>query len=173
MEAKIFIKKAEANAIKESYGESSPQYQALLLEMKSLEDQLVKLKHSNSSDTPFSSLFIPMDRLPELGREYTGLYTNYLLQQKLQEYLLPEYEQAKIQVQKDEPTLQIIDNAVPPDRKSKPKKAFIVVGAVAVAFILQLMLILMAEKVAWLKENDQERYNDVRFILKSFLPFKK
>lgn len=175
LEAKIFIKKAEADAIKKSFGESTPQYSTIQIEMNSLQNQLQQLKHTEKSTagSPFSSLFIPMDQLPELGKEYTELYTNYLLQQKLQEYLLPEYEQAKLQVMKDKPTLQIIDNAVPPDRKSKPKKALVVIGAVMVAFIIQFLFILLIEHIAWLKENDPKRFSDVAKIKKSWLWFSK
>lgn len=46
---------------------------------------------------------------------------------KLIEYLGPQYEQSKIEEKKDIPTLQILDYAVRPERKAKPKRSLIVI----------------------------------------------
>ena len=160
IESEIFIKKAEVKAVEISFGKESPQHRASKIELDILTKQfkdLTENKFQVSSD-PFASLFIPLKDLPELTREYADIYANYLLQAKLQEYLLPEYEQAKLQVQKDDPTLQIIDYAVPPDWKSKPKKAFIILGALVVAFILQILFILLIEYLLKLEQIDPDKH---------------
>ncbi len=175
LEAKALVKKVELQAIEKNYGVKSPQYRQALIQYQALESQIQKLKFSNKEKLakPFSSLFLPLDELPYLTKEYTDLYTNLLLQQKLREYLLPEYEQAKIQLMKKQPTLQIIDYATPPDYKSKPKRAFIVLGALFIAFLIHLSIILFVEKLHWLKINEPEKFKDVQFIIKSFTSLKK
>lgn len=163
IESEIFIKEAQVKAIENSYGHNSPQLKTAKVEMDILKNQfrdLTENKFQSSSD-PFSSLFVPLKELPELSREYAKLYGNFLLQTKLQEYLLPEYEQAKLQVQKDDPTLQIIDRAVQPDFKSKPKKAFVILGSLIVAFMLQIFFILIIEYLKKLEEFDEETYKKV------------
>jgi tyrosine-protein kinase Etk/Wzc len=175
LEAKILLKKAELEAVRKSYGKKSPQYKSGLIQLNSLTEQVNKLKYSNKEKlkNPFSSVFIPLNKLPELGKRYTELYSNLLMQQKLREYILPEYEQAKIQLAKKEPVLQIIDYAVPPDYKSKPKRAFIVLGALFVALLIHFSIILFVEKLRWLEENDAERYDEVITTLKSIFRIKK
>ncbi len=174
IESEIFIKEAEVKAVEVSFGKNSPQLRTSKIELDILKKQfkdLIENKFQSSND-PFASLFIPLKDLPELSREYADIYANYLLQAKLQEYLLPEYEQAKLQVQKDDPTLQIIDYAVPPDWKSKPKKAFVILGALVAAFILQIFFLLIIENIEWLKKNDPEKYSIISDI-KSTWSFKK
>ncbi len=173
LEAKALMKKAELDAIEKNYGKSSPQFYAARVQLEALNKQIDNLKYSNKKiEKPFSSLFIPLNKLPELGKKYTELYTNLLLQQKLREYILPEYEQAKLQLQKKEPSLQIIDLATPPDYKSKPKRAFIVLGALLIAFLLHFTAILIIEKLNWLKENDPARYEEVRVVFKNIFKLK-
>jgi capsule polysaccharide export protein KpsE/RkpR len=160
IESEIFIKEAELKAIESSFGKGSPQYNTKKNELDVFQKQFRDLTNDkfNTSENPFSSLFISFKELPKLSREYAELYANYLLLAKLQEYLLPEYEQAKLQVQKDDPTLQIIDSAVPPDWKSKPKKAFIILGALVVAFVLQMLIILLFEYIIQMEREDPERF---------------
>jgi len=172
LDAQILIKTAELDAIKENFGENSPQYKASKIHLNTLQKQIHKLKTANKDklENPFSTLFIPLEKIPELGKEYTNIYTGLLLQQKLQEYLLPEYEQTKMQLFKNQPTLQVIDYAVPPDYKSKPKRAFIVLGAIALAFIIQLFIILIVERLTYLREYNPEKYNEIVSIKQSFIP---
>lgn len=174
IESEIFIKEAEVEAIKSSFGEDSPQLRTSKNEVDILKKQFKDLTANKfqPSENPFASLFIPLKDLPLLSREYASLYSNYLVQLKLQEYLLPEYEQAKLQVQKDDPSLQIIDSAVPPDWKSKPKKAFVILGALVVAFILQIFFLIMIENIDWIKNNNHEKYMIIANI-KSAWSFKR
>jgi uncharacterized protein involved in exopolysaccharide biosynthesis len=51
------------------------------------------------------------------------------------EFLLPLYEQAKIDEKKDTPVVLVLDTAVPPQRKSKPKRTLIVLIFTALAFM--------------------------------------
>ncbi|MCF8241107.1 MAG: hypothetical protein K9J16_06955 [Melioribacteraceae bacterium] len=173
-EAQILLKQAELDAVKTNYGEGSPQYNSIKIQIDSFKKQVDVLKSANMQylENPFSSMFIPIEKIPELGKKYTDIYTNLLLQQKLQEYLLPEYEQAKMQLMKEKPAIQVIDYAVPPDYKSKPKRAFIVLGAIAIAFIIQLFLILLFRKIEFIRLNEPEKYKKVEYIFAA-LSFRK
>ncbi len=170
LESKALVKKVELQIIEENFGTNSPEYKRALINYQALQSQIQKLKFSNKDKLakPFTSLFLPLDQLPYLMKEYTNLYTNLLLQQKLREYLLPEYEQAKIQLMKKQPALQIIDYATPPDYKSKPKRAFIVLVALFIAFFIHFSVILVVEKLQWLKINEPEKYEDIQYIIRSF-----
>jgi tyrosine-protein kinase Etk/Wzc len=175
IESKIFIKNSELQAIESTFGDNSPQTKQLQDEFRILKknyNDLINDKFENNK-SPYSSLFLSFEDLPMLTKKYAELYTNYLLQIKLQEYLLPQYEEAKLQVQKNEPSLQIIDKAMVPDYKSKPKRAFIIIGALLIAFILQIIFILFAEHITWLEKNDNDKYQKIIFIKNSFLKSNK
>lgn len=77
-----------------------------------------------------------LDGFPKSGLEGVRLYREVVIQSKLLEFLLPIYEQAKIEEQKDVPVLLVIDTAVPAEKKSKPKRALIIIPIVSVFFLL-------------------------------------
>lgn len=77
---------------------------------------------------------------PGVGIESLRLYRNLAIQQKILEYLIPLYEQAKVDEQKDVPVLLVLDKAVPPERKVKPQRVLIVFLSSTVSFFLFLLL---------------------------------
>lgn len=174
IEANVLMKNAELDAIEKNYGVESPQYNLSKTNLDMLEKQLTKLKFGvkDNSEKPFNSLFLAVDKLPELAQKYAKIYSNFILQSKLQEFLLPEYEQAKLQLMKKKPTLQVLDNAIPPDKKSKPKKAFVIIGSLLVAFILNFILMIIVEHINWMKSNNPSEYSKFQNIKKAWLkPF--
>ena len=64
---------------------------------------------------------------PETGLETIRHYREVITQQKILEILVPVYEQAAINEQKDVPVLLVLDKAVPPDQKIRPQRMLIVV----------------------------------------------
>lgn len=64
--------------------------------------------------------------LPQTGIESIRLYREVAIQQKILEFLIPLYEQAKIDEQKNIPVLLILDRAVPAEKKIKPQRMLIV-----------------------------------------------
>ena len=78
--------------------------------------------------------------------------------------MLPEYEQTKMQLLKKQSSMQIIDYAIPPDYKSAPKRAFIVLGALAVSFLIHLFFIILFTKVNELKTSDPSSYEKLNFV---------
>jgi uncharacterized protein involved in exopolysaccharide biosynthesis len=92
-------------------------------------------------------VFPPFQKIPEYGVKYVRLYRDIKLQELLLEFILPQYEQARIQEAKDTPTIQVIDEAVLPIRKSKPKRALIVLFSVLFAFTASTLYVLWKERL--------------------------
>lgn len=82
--------------------------------------------------------------LPKTGIESLRLYRAVATQQKILEVLLPLFEQARINEQKDIPVLLVLDKAVPPERKVKPQRLLIVfVMTVLILFLSVLAVLIM------------------------------
>ncbi len=103
-------------------------------------------------------LFIPFTEIPGIGLEYARLFREVEVQNKLFGFLIQQYEQAKIMEAKNIPTVQVLDQAVPPVRKAKPKRLFIMLGAGLVSLFLSLAFVLLVEHIQRLKEVNDERY---------------
>ncbi|HEX9005969.1 MAG TPA: Wzz/FepE/Etk N-terminal domain-containing protein, partial [Bacteroidota bacterium] len=63
---------------------------------------------------------------PSIGISSLRLYRDVLIQQKIMEFLVPMYEQARVDEQKDLPVLLILDKAVPAEKKTKPQRSLII-----------------------------------------------
>jgi len=89
-------------------------------------------------------IFLPTQAIPDLGLRYARLLREVKVQETVFQLLTQQYELAKMEEAKDSPTIQVLDTAVVPERKSKPKRGVIVVltafavlvGASVTAWIL-------------------------------------
>ncbi len=106
-------------------------------------------------------IFLPLDKVPELGLQYARLFREVKLQETILEFLLPQYEQAKIQEAKDSPTIQILDKAVKPVKRIKPKRAFFVIFWSAVSILVSLFIIFPLEYISELKKTAPHKYEKV------------
>jgi len=80
-------------------------------------------------------VFLPLGEIPRLAVEYARLTRDVFVKEKVHEYLTTEYEQSRIQEAKDLRTIQVVDRAVPPLKKTRPRRSLIVLLTVALAAI--------------------------------------
>jgi uncharacterized protein involved in exopolysaccharide biosynthesis len=134
LEAQYLQYEIQANLLKETVGENSPQYKNILTQLTMLKNKINELK--NSDKISESNVLLPFKGLPDISIEYFRLYREMQIQSKIMEILLPMYEQAKVEENKSIPTVVVIDKAIPPSQKYYPKRAFIILAA----FFLTLFL---------------------------------
>lgn len=122
---------------------SNPQVQLLQSEVDELESQLNRLETGSSAGD--NVMLIPAARIPDLSLMYVRLLRNVKFQQTLFELLTQQYEMARIQEMKDSPTVQVLDIAKVPEKKYKPKRSLIVLGATMSAFICAVLWVFARE----------------------------
>ena len=133
MKAQIMANEVELNIMK---ARLNPYNQAIAnseITLKILKDKYYEFFDNSSSD----GLFLNLENIPDLQKQYAQLQRKVVYFAKLLEYLGPQFEQAKIEEEKDIPTVQVLDKATRPEWKSKPKRAIIVI---ATDFIFCLFL---------------------------------
>jgi uncharacterized protein involved in exopolysaccharide biosynthesis len=94
-----------------------------------------------------SDIFIPFDDLPHLGTQLMRLTRDAKIQAKLFELLNSQYEMARIEEARDINSLQILDLAVPPEKKSGPRRRAIVVASVLIALLFSVLLAFFLENI--------------------------
>ncbi|HPR88755.1 MAG TPA: Wzz/FepE/Etk N-terminal domain-containing protein [bacterium] len=109
-------------------------------------------------------LYLPLQRVPDIGLQYARLYREVKIQEKLLEYILPQYEQAKVQEAKDTPTVQVLDPAPLPIKKSKPKRAIFVIMFALISVIFSSLFAFSMEHLAAMRSSDPERYGKLTEI---------
>lgn len=147
IEAQLVQQQLAADLIENQAGKESPQYIAIKNQVNNLKQKIEELK--NSSKLPYTSnILFPFKEIPEMSLKYFRYYREIELQSKIMEFLLPMYEQAKVEEQKSTPTLLILDDAVPPQLKDSPKRAFIILGVGFVFLFFFLLLVFRGEEAA-------------------------
>ena len=129
------------------------QLEKLLKEQSIQLDQLMirldeKLQYLLSNISPAQIDTIPniefsvsFNTLPSLGLENARLIREVELQSTIQEILIPQFEQAKLEETKNIPTLQIIDKPKVALNKTKPKRSLIVIGSTVMSFLMSLIFV--------------------------------
>lgn len=82
---------------------------------------------------------------PRLAMESIRLLRQVTVYDQLYQFLRQALEQAKIDERRDIPTFTVLDPAIPPDRKWRPMRTFIVLGSGAVSFLLLTLLLTWSE----------------------------
>ena len=78
---------------------------------------------------------ITLDKTPNTSLKYMDALRNLKYQETIFEILTKQYEVARLDEAKDAPLIQVLDIASVPERKSKPKRALIVIISSLLAFI--------------------------------------
>jgi uncharacterized protein involved in exopolysaccharide biosynthesis len=66
------------------------------------------------------------------------------------------YEQAVLDVNRVTPALHVLDPAVVPDRKARPKRSLIVLGAAFGAFMFASLFVLLRHKYYIMRQQNPE-----------------
>ena len=96
--------------------------------------------------------------IPVAGLESLRLYREVIIQQKVLEFLIPVYEQARIDEQKDVPVMLVLDKAIPAERRSSPKRTLITASAGLSALLLSVMYVLLVERYRRVRAAAPERF---------------
>ncbi len=78
--------------------------------------------------------------VPSTGLESFRRYREVMIQQRIVEFLVPMYEQAKIDEVKDLPAVLVLDRAVPPERRASPQRSTIVIVTIFLSFVGLLLI---------------------------------
>lgn len=175
LKAQLEVSKIERDLFISNYGQNNPLVANKELVINELEKRLRSMNYSDENST-LANLFTPFSKLPEIGVKYLRLKREYELQANILEFIVPVYEQAKLEETKNIPATLILDYPVPAEKKAGPKKAIIVLAGFLLSSILSILLVLILESFENLKK-DEEKYkhlNEGVFIpLRKLFLFKK
>jgi uncharacterized protein involved in exopolysaccharide biosynthesis len=83
--------------------------------------------------------------VPKAGLEYIRKYREVKYQEAIFELVAKQYELARLDESKDAWVVQTLDRAVPPDRKSRPKRTLIVIFTGMFAGFVSVLAALVCE----------------------------
>jgi uncharacterized protein involved in exopolysaccharide biosynthesis len=143
LRAKIAMKEVEAKVLRSFATAQNPDLQRTEEEVRALRTELEKVESGKGRG--FDPL-MSSERVPAIGMEYLRKLRQLKYNETLYELLVKQYELAKLDEARDAVVIQVIDQAVPPERKSRPKRALIVLLSTGMALFLSALIGLFLER---------------------------
>jgi uncharacterized protein involved in exopolysaccharide biosynthesis len=130
LRAEIASREVALSSLKSAATAQNPEVARQEAEVAAMRDQLRKLESNNDPGRPGDPMILT-SQVPKAGLEYVRALRDLKYNETLFELLSKQYEAARIDEAKEAPIIQVVDSAVPPERKSWPPRAvFALAGAV-------------------------------------------
>lgn len=161
LKAEIVTKEVQLAALRHSMTDEAPEVKTLLAAISRLRGQM-----SSMSGAGEGGGVIPgVGNAPGIGVEYVRRLREFKIQEALFEQLTKQYELAKINEARDSSALQVLDEAVTPTKKSKPKRSLIVILATVTAFFCSIFLVFIQEYLSKMSEEDAAILTEIKLAL--------
>jgi uncharacterized protein involved in exopolysaccharide biosynthesis len=123
--------------------EASQRRQFFEMQMKPAKDRLTNAE-------------VTLDRTPNTSLKYLESLRNMKFEESIYQVLVKQYEIAKLDEAKNAPLIQIMDKAILPEKKSKPKRSLIVILSTLLAFFLGVIGAFVRESFLRSKQNPEQ-----------------
>ena len=168
-------KEIAVNVLKRSYGEESPMTERAEIELQEINLKINSLIGSGMI-VDGSKLIIPFKQAPELVNNYLKIYRDLEIQYKILEFVQPMYEQAKVEEIRNSPSVIILDKAIPPERKAKPKGTLYAMVSFVSSLVIGYLIVFVLVLFQKIKKFNPQAYSFITFSIKkdlSRIGFKK
>lgn len=128
LRAEITARAAVLERVKAGATTQNPEVQRLEAELRKMRDDLKQLEAQDAARNR-NDPFLPTSMMPAAGLEYAQKLRDVKYYEAMYEIMARQYEAARIDEAKESPLIQVVDDAVPPERKSAPRRSlYILVG---------------------------------------------
>lgn len=165
LKSELASKEVQLAALRKRETDRSPDVVALLAEINRLKIEIKGLAGNSAGGEGIPSI----GTVPGVGLDFARKVRELKTQEAIFEQLMKQYEGAKLNEAKDSSSFQVLDEAVAPVHKSKPKRTIIVLASTVVGFLVSVLIIFSREYFGKMSEDDRKSLGD----LKKALFFKK
>lgn len=153
LRAQIAAREVEVEGMETYATSENPQLVQARRELDGMRAQLAKL--GSSEDNANSSLVVPKGTIPAAGLEYVRRFREVKYNETIFDILARQFEMAKLDEAKQGALIQVVDMAAPPDKRSSPKRALIVVGATILGSLFACFFALMLAALEHMRKDPE------------------
>jgi tyrosine-protein kinase Etk/Wzc len=156
--AQVAAKQVELQSLRTYATEGNPEVKRVERELAEMQAQSAKLSQMDRSSGALGegNLQVPTGRVPGANLEYLRVARELKYHESLYDFLGKQLEAARIDEAKNAVTVQVVDRAVAPERKSSPKRLLIIALTAGVSFLLSCMGVLIREAIRRKKQDPSE-----------------
>lgn len=161
VKAQIAAKEIELRVLRTYSTSNNPDVKKVEEAIKAMKDGVNKLQIKNKIEY---EPVMPSQEAPGVALEYLRKFRNVKFHTALYEFMLKQYEAARIDEGKDATIIQVIDKAEPPERRFKPQRTKMVLIAGVVGFFLSILSVFFMEYVEKSSSNpeNKERIDEIK-----------
>ena len=162
LRGQISVKEVQINSMRAFATDRNPELRMAQQELDALKRELARIEGESPQAGPGKT-----DAITNTGPDNLRRLRDMKYYETVYELLAKQYEIAKIDEARDAGLIQVLDKAVPADRKSRPKRAVIVIVTALVAGFLAVLWAFFREAEQRVRQNPQqaERLNTLRRYL--------
>ena len=155
LRAQIAEREVQMKVLRTGATDQNPDVMRLGSELRALRSELARME-STQGGAAGSAVDMPVGKIPEAAIDYVRARRELKLQETLMESMVRQYEVAKLDEAKEGPVLQQVDAALPPDRKSKPARAVIVLASTLLGLLAACVFVVWRSYVALARQLDPQ-----------------
>jgi uncharacterized protein involved in exopolysaccharide biosynthesis len=129
LKAQITAQEIKLASMRTFMTDANPEFRLGVRELAALRSELSKAEQSSPA------------KVVGNGAEYIARYREFKYHETLFELMAKQYELARLDEAQEGAVIQVLDAALPPERKSRPKKAQMVVLTTFIVFFLTLLVV--------------------------------
>jgi uncharacterized protein involved in exopolysaccharide biosynthesis len=156
LKAQITAQEIKLASMRTFMTDSNPQFRLAIQELIALRTELLKAEQSDSVKAVGN------------GAEYIAKYREFKYHETLFELMAKQYELARLDEAREGAIIQVIDAAIAPERKSKPKRALITILTMLAVFLATVLFVFIRQELRnTLGEQDSlEKLGRLRRLLR-------
>lgn len=165
LRAQIAAKEVEIQAMRSFASDQNPDLQIAEQQLAGWRAQLSHLGGGQSGSG--DDLLLSKGQVPGVGIEYVRKLRDVKYYDTIFELLAKQFEMAKLDEARQGALIQIVDAAVPPDRRSFPRRSLIVILASLAGFIGAIFWVLVDASLESIKKDPEKeaRLEEVKKLL--------
>ncbi|KPL04824.1 MAG: hypothetical protein AMJ73_03595 [candidate division Zixibacteria bacterium SM1_73] len=167
LKAQMVASEIELNVLHKTMSPSHPEIQRLKSRIKEIKKQLDTWEFGSQKENPEEekALDVPFSQVPTMSMKLARLDREVRIQSAVFELLTNQYEQYKIQETRDIPTIQVLDKAFPPEKRSRPKRAVLVGLAGIMSLVTSGVFVFGLEYFKRSKEKNPKEFQRLEMLL--------
>jgi len=146
LRAQVVAKQVQIESMRSFATDDNPGLILAKQELAALRSQLDRL--AGSQQDAGSDINLSKGRVTQSGMEYLRRYRDLKYQETVFELLARQFEIAKLDEAREGSIIQVVDAAVPPDKKSSPHRVLIMIAGTILGFLVAVFWLLLRKRWA-------------------------
>jgi tyrosine-protein kinase Etk/Wzc len=164
LKSQLSLQEAEYEAARSGARDDNPYVDNLRSEVEASRAEVRKFELGGRADGFGVGFGVSFEHLPAVAARFARRYLDFKVQQEAYATLYQQYEYARVLEARDAPALTVLDYAVPPERKSFPKRLIITAVVFLFSLAAGIAFVLIAEYFDFVKGARPDEYQGWRDI---------